>query len=80
MRRTLSDTLIDLSESFLGAANDYPEVRINAVSLDLPIRVSVAFEKGELVCLADVPRRHWQTAFDQPLGRLVLQYGKKEER
>jgi hypothetical protein len=79
MRRTLCDTLLDLSGSFLGVQEAFRGVRITEVSLDLPIEVSLARRGGEFTFLADVPCWRWRTPFDRQPGRMILHYTKAQE-
>jgi len=80
MRRTLSETLIDVSESLLGVQQVAQGVRLTQVRINLPIELSLVRRGGQLVVLADVPRWRWRTPFDPEPGRMVLQYGAHKEK
>lgn len=79
MRRTLSETLFDLSESLLRVQQAFDAVRLEHVSLNLPVEVMLVRREGEFVFLADIPCWRWRTPFDQRPGRMILKYGAREE-
>jgi hypothetical protein len=47
-------------------------VRPVSAEFDLPIETRVGLVGGDVIVLADVPRTRTRTAFDLPVGRLIL--------
>jgi hypothetical protein len=70
MRRAFWETLVDLVGD-LDAPSELG-VRIESISMDLPLEVEVFFGRDGMEFLADMPRTRWRTVFDQQPSRLKL--------
>jgi hypothetical protein len=72
MRRTLSETLVELAESTQPLPEIAPWLRVTGLTLDLPIEIALRRLAGEAELLADAPRWRWRTPFDEVPGRLRI--------
>jgi hypothetical protein len=70
MRRTLSDTLIEMALAFQPDERAALLLRLAGGSLDLPVEVRLRRSGGELELLADLPGWRWQDGFVEQPGRL----------
>jgi hypothetical protein len=76
--RPLEDLIADLAMGVIDHAGGKRDrardtvVRPVSAEFDLPIETRVGLVGGDVIVLADVPRTRTRTAFDLPVGRLIL--------
>ncbi len=70
MRRTLSDTLIEMALALQPDDRARSWLCLASGSLDLPVEVRLCRSGGELELLADLPAWRWQDGFVERPGRL----------
>ncbi|HEY6988847.1 MAG TPA: hypothetical protein VH369_10710 [Bryobacteraceae bacterium] len=72
MRRPLHEMLTEVVVSAALPLNT--GLRVNRVWFDLPVEFAVVETRMGLEFLADLPRWRWITYFDEPRGRLRVQF------
>jgi hypothetical protein len=76
--RRLEDLIADLARGLAPAGIEASGIRPVDIEFSLPVemRIDPAADGPRIV--ADVPRTRTRTAFDPPLGRLVMRLGTEE--
>jgi hypothetical protein len=69
-RRPLADLIVDLAAG-LGAGRG-GRLRPSGARFDLPVETEIELSSDGVLLRADMPRLRTRTAFDRPIGRLVL--------
>ncbi len=75
MRRPLADTLVEIVGALAPVEDRDGGLSVRGLRLDLPVEVALGRGSGpkrEDELLVDVPSWRWQTLFDVPVSRLVL--------
>lgn len=72
MRRTLSETLVDLAEAMLPQRDIAEWFRVTGISMSFPIEVALRRVDDGMDLLADAPRWRWRTPFDEEPGRMHI--------
>jgi hypothetical protein len=71
MRRTLSETMIELADAAIAPA-EAAGMRITSFDIDIPIEVRLRKNGDEWDLLADLPQWRWQTGLEELRSRLRL--------
>lgn len=74
MKRRLADTLTELMEGILRAAEARAGSSVTSLRLDLPMEVELALRDGQWELHADLPGWRWQTGLEPPRGRLAVSW------
>jgi hypothetical protein len=80
VRQALWETVIELVDATQARAGAAGQVRILSITLDLPIRISVADTDRGWEVRGDLPNWRWRTSFDDPPSRLRLEYSTTHAR
>ncbi|WP_137896791.1 hypothetical protein [Ramlibacter sp. 2FC] len=76
MKTAFADTLLQLFEGL--APPPGSGLVVTALDVEMPLEVSAAVQRGELVFLAQAPHSRWQAGFLPPLQRTRLRLALEE--